>query len=150
MKQFKEWNVKPYYGPEIVGIMLEELVARKNKVEKMEKAKMRWSLFAMGCAAIFFLFGYKAFGNVGMSNNILNVLLGSPLILVLLLLLSIGFIQLNFFVKKTTKAEKEFDELREELISRSTELWETDDTWESREAVYSFMKREHDINLYHK
>jgi hypothetical protein len=152
MKTFKEWNVNLSYEPKVVKVMLEELVNRKNKLEKMEKAKMQWSLFAMACTAIFLLLGYNALSSqqVGMNTNILTALFGQPIILFLLLLLSVGFVQLNFFVKKTTKAEKEFDELREEIISRSTELWESDVSWESREAVYSFMKKEHDINLYHK
>jgi hypothetical protein len=152
MKLFKEWNVKAYYGPEIVKVMLEELVARKNKLEKMEKAKIRWSLFAMLCAAIFLLFGSKALKSQQLSfdTNILAAIIGHPLVLVLMLLLSIGFIQLRYFVKKAKKAEKEFDDLREELIERSSELWPNDSDWESREALFSFMKDEHDINLYHK
>ncbi|WP_227936154.1 DUF2663 family protein [Alkalihalobacillus deserti] len=150
MKPFKEWNLKSNYGPEVVKIMLEELVDRKNKVEKMEKAKIRWSLFLMFCAAIFCLFGYQTFQQTNLNSNILSTLIEQPIILMLMLLLSVGFIQLHFFGKKEKKAEKEFDELREEIITRSPEFWERDVTWELRETVYSYMKKEHDINLYHK
>lgn len=152
MKPFKEWNVNSNYGPEVVKVMLEELVTRKNKVEKMEKAKTRWSLFSMFSASIFCLFGYQAFQvqQTSLNSNILNALVGQPAVLLLMLLLSIGFIQLHFFGKKEKKAEKEYDELREEIIVRSPEFWETDVTWESREAVFSYMKNEHDINLYHR
>ncbi|WP_332630051.1 DUF2663 family protein [Halalkalibacter flavus] len=152
MKLFKEWNVRKYYGPEIVKVMLEELVARKEKLEKFEKAKMYWSIFAMGCAALFLLFGSASLSRQQMSlnTNILSAMVGHPLILLLMLLLSVGFIQLRLFVKKAKKAEKEFDELREEIIDRSSELWEKDSDWKSREALYSYIKKEHNINLYHK
>ncbi|WP_332693448.1 DUF2663 family protein [Halalkalibacter lacteus] len=152
MKLFKEWNVEAHYGPEIVKVMLEELVTRKNKLEKMEKAKLRWALFVMLCVAIFLLFGSRVLTSQQLSfnTNILAAIIGHPLILALMLLLSIGFFQLHFFVKKVKKAEKEFDELREEFIDRSSELWPNDTDWESREALYSFVKKEHDINLYHK
>ncbi|ARK30270.1 DUF2663 family protein [Halalkalibacter krulwichiae] len=152
MKPFKDWNISSYYGPEAVKFMLEELVSRKNKLEKMEHAKLWWSMFALFCAAVFFLFGYRVVNTHGTdySANFLSALLGHPVLLILMLLLSISFIQLNHFVKKANKAEKEFDELREEFIARSTELWEMDATWEARDKVFSFMKQEHDINLYHK
>ncbi|MFC0472933.1 DUF2663 family protein [Halalkalibacter kiskunsagensis] len=152
MKLFKEWNVEAHYGPEIVKVMLDELVTRKNKLEKMERAKLRWSLYAMFCAAVFLLFGSKVLSSQQLSfnTNILDTIIGHPLILALMLLLSIGFIQLRFFVKKAKKAEKEFEELREEFIDRSSELWPNDTDWESREALYSYVKKEHDINLYHK
>ncbi|MDT8860050.1 YpbF family protein [Alkalihalobacillus sp. MEB130] len=152
MKLFKEWNVHKYYGPEIVKIMLEELVSRKEKFEKMEKAKMRWSFFAMGCAALFLLFGSRAITSqqVSLNTNILSAVIGHPAVFLLMILLSIGFIQLRYFVKKAKKAEKEFDELREEMIDRSSELWEKDSDWKAREALYSYIKKEHDINLYHK
>ncbi|MFC0559842.1 DUF2663 family protein [Halalkalibacter alkalisediminis] len=152
MKPFKEWNVKSNYGPEVVKVMLEEIVVRKNKVDQMEKAKIRWSLYLMFCAAIFCLFGYRAFQfqQSQLSSNVLSALIGQPIVLMLMLLLAIGFFQLHFFGKKEKKAEKEFDELREEIIARSLEFWEADVNWKSREAVYSYMKEEHDINLYHK
>ncbi|GAE25685.1 hypothetical protein JCM9140_1692 [Halalkalibacter wakoensis JCM 9140] len=152
MKVFKEWNVAKYYGPVVVKVMLEELISRKEKLEKMEKAKMLWSLFAMGCVAVFLLFGTTVLSNQQLSfqTNLLSAMVSHPLILVLMLLLSIGFIQLHFFGKKAKKAEKEFDQLREELIDRNTEFWDNDTDWKAREALYSYVKKEHDINLYHK
>lgn len=150
MKVFKEWNIRS--GPVIVKVMLEELVKRKDKLEKMEKAKMRWSLYALFCLAILFLLGFQVFSShhVSFNTNVLSLIVTHPYMLFLLLLLSIGFIQIRFFTKKSTKAEKEFEALREELIIRSTELWEEDIEWEAREDVFSYMKKEFDINLYHK
>ncbi len=152
MQPFKEWNVNGSYGTYTVKVILEELVSRKNKYDKCEQAKRRWSWFALLSVAILLMFGYRilAVNGLSLNGNVLSVVVDEPFLLLLILLFCIAFFQIRFFDKKAAKAEKEFDELRFEVIERNTELWEKDQSWEMRERLYSFMKQEHDINLYHK
>ncbi|TWI54610.1 DUF2663 family protein [Halalkalibacter nanhaiisediminis] len=152
MKQFKERNMKGINDQGIVNVMVKELVIRKNKLEKLEKAKVNWSLFTLMCLAIFLLFGYQLIigQNGSFGNSILTEFTKSPFLFVLLLLFTISFIEIHFFEKKATKAENEFEALRMELIERNTELWPNDESWEVRDRLYSYMKDKHNINLYYK
>ncbi|MFC5714181.1 DUF2663 family protein [Thalassorhabdus alkalitolerans] len=51
--------------------------------------------------------------------------------------------------RKLVKAEEEFEKLREELIQRSEELWDTKERWETRHELFSCLQENYDINLFH-
>lgn len=68
-----------------------------------------------------------------------------------ILLILIGFFcYMKVLKDQKEKAEKEFDELRREIIDKSKDLWKKDEAWETRHIVFEMMKREYDINLYHE
>ncbi|RHW41220.1 DUF2663 family protein [Neobacillus notoginsengisoli] len=54
------------------------------------------------------------------------------------------------FKEQRDKKEKEYHELRCEIVDRSKDLWKKEDEWKSRHLVFEMMKREYDINLYHE
>ncbi|XJZ26075.1 YpbF family protein [Bacillota bacterium Lsc_1132] len=67
------------------------------------------------------------------------------------LVITIGMYGLmNLLKEKMDKAEKEFHELRCEIIERSRDLWSTEDEWKNRHVVFEMMKKNFDINLYHQ
>ncbi|NEU31099.1 DUF2663 family protein [bacterium LRH843] len=153
MNKLKESNsISRSYGPNIVMVMMEELISRQKKLDKYEKARTRWSWLVLFLLAILLFWGYKVYiwYTIPFNSNILSTFTKEPFMLTLLLLIAVGLIQLKYFVKKSTKAEKEFEELRMEFIERNSELWSEDESWKQREVLLSFMKKEHDINLYHK
>lgn len=146
----KEQEIIKRNSSKVAGVMLDELISRQRKFNRMEKARIIWATFVFVCLAIllFFCYQFLTWHHPSIYSNLLS-LINEPQMFFLLLLLVIGFIQLRYFVKKSTKAEDEFEELRKELIERNAELWEDDLLWEKREAVYSYMKDVHGINLYH-
>ncbi|MET3504494.1 DUF2663 family protein [Halalkalibacter oceani] len=135
-----------------IQVLMNELVARKQKWEDVEKAKSRWSLFLLGCLALLVFAVYRLFIESGAasSTRLISVLTTDPFFIGAAVLCAIGYWQLRFFSKKEDKAEKEYEELRLDIIARSPELWEDDRSWKKREQTYAFMKRVHGVNLYHK
>lgn len=56
----------------------------------------------------------------------------------------------SFYKKKKDKHEKEYQELRKEIIQKSHLQWRNPFDWEKRNEVFAKMKEEKDINLYHE
>lgn len=67
------------------------------------------------------------------------------------LVLTVGsFGLMNLLKEKREKAEKEYHDLRCEIIDRSKDLWKKEDEWKNRHLVFEMMKQKYDINLYHE
>lgn len=67
------------------------------------------------------------------------------------LIFSVGMYgYMNLLKEKKEKAEKEFHELRCEIVDRSKDLWKKEEAWNSRHLVFEMMKSHYDINLYHE
>jgi hypothetical protein len=74
---------------------------------------------------------------------------GTYHILVVLLIVG-GYATAQYYKKKEEKAETEYHNLRCEVIRKSTELWPQPIQWQKRHEVFSMMKNEFDINLFHE
>jgi hypothetical protein len=57
---------------------------------------------------------------------------------------------MNVQKQKTDKKEKEYHELRCEIVDRSKDLWKKEDAWKNRHIIFEMMKKNYDINLYHE
>ncbi|MGG3470819.1 YpbF family protein [Neobacillus pocheonensis] len=57
---------------------------------------------------------------------------------------------MNLLKEKKDKAEKEYHELRCEIVDRSKDYWKKEEEWKSRHLVFEVMKKHYDINLYHE
>lgn len=57
---------------------------------------------------------------------------------------------MNLLKEKKDKAEKEYHELRCEIVDRSKDYWKREEEWKSRHIVFEMMKTKYDINLYHE
>jgi hypothetical protein len=57
---------------------------------------------------------------------------------------------MNLLKEKKEKAEKEFHDLRCEIVDRSKDLWKQEEAWKNRHLVFEMMKKNYDINLYHE
>ncbi|MDQ0232930.1 hypothetical protein J2S19_004254 [Metabacillus malikii] len=66
------------------------------------------------------------------------------------LLIVSGYATAQYFKKKEDKAETEFNNLRCEVIRKSAELWQKPSQWQNRHEVFTMMKSEYDINLFHE
>ncbi len=151
MKRMNERESDTLYHSNVVKVMLDELVLRQEKLTRMERARIYWALFVLACLAALLFFSYDllTWRQSTITGNLLNVATSEPLLLILVALIIIGMMQVRLFVKKSTKAEDEFESLRKEVIERNSELWEGDHLWQQREAIYSYMKKNYGINLYH-
>jgi hypothetical protein len=56
----------------------------------------------------------------------------------------------SYLKKRKDKAEKEYHDLRIEIIQKSPLNWKYPFGWEERDNVFKTMKKEKDINLYHE
>ena len=62
----------------------------------------------------------------------------------------IGFGAMNLLKQEKEKKEKEYQELRCEIVDRSKDLWKKEEEWKNRHIVFELMKKKYDINLYHE
>ncbi|MFZ3588615.1 DUF2663 family protein [Bacillus sp. DJP31] len=68
------------------------------------------------------------------------------LVVILLFLLGLG----AYYKRKKEKHEKEYHELRKEIVQKSPLQWRYPFDWEKRHEVFAKMKEVKDINLYHE
>ena len=57
---------------------------------------------------------------------------------------------MNVLRQQKEKKEKEYQELRCEIVNRSKDLWKKEEHWKSRHVDFDVMKKTYDINLYHE
>jgi hypothetical protein len=57
---------------------------------------------------------------------------------------------MNLLKEKKDKAEKEYQDLRCEIVDRSKDFWKKEEEWKNRHIVFETMKKHYDINLYHE
>lgn len=127
--------------------IVDELIKRKRKLEQFEKRKNKASLILLILSLVFALFGVK-WGGHGMLG--LPLTLNGFLGIFLVMFMVIGLLRMIHFNKKMEKADKEFEELREEFISRQEEFWQDDRNWKERHKVFTQLHHTHDINVFYR
>lgn len=132
--------------------MLENVRKRKEKFDKAKRTHTLLIWATLFCASIYFIYLYFTIAKlysysfaamfsafVNDSNNLY------------FLVITIGLYGLmNVFKQKSDKKEKEFHELRCEIVDRSTDLWKKEAEWKNRHIIFEMMKQHYDINLYHE
>ncbi|WP_243290091.1 DUF2663 family protein [Bacillus sp. FJAT-47783] len=130
--------------------MLQELVKRKHKYDTMKSKCFMWQMIAVSSCVFLFIYGYFFLflpnnGHIGyMFQSFINNLFH----LFFVLFIGSSYASVLFYKKKEEKKEKEFHDLRCEIIDKSTDLWNSDEAWKERDRVFTFMKNKYDINLY--
>lgn len=132
--------------------MLANVVERKKKFDRMEKTLFHWRALTMSVIGVFlFYIWFFIVRASGYSFSVsISQILGNQFHLVVLLLAATGAAFIQHFDKKKEKAEKEYHDLRCEIIKKSTDLWPQPDKWGYRQEVFDMMKKEFDINLFHE
>ncbi|MGO4888214.1 DUF2663 family protein [Anaerobacillus sp. MEB173] len=138
--------------PKVAEVSLKELVKLKEKEEKYEKRKIRWSYttIAFVVAALLYSFYVKMYGTGYLSGSPIQFFINDFWMKVFAISIAGSFFQVHMMDRKYEKAEKEFEELRTEIIERSSELWSDPEQWNNRHIVYEVFKETYDINLYHR
>jgi hypothetical protein len=132
--------------------MLENVRKRKKKFEDTKK----WHYFSVYGTLLFafFFFVYFYFTIAEHYSYsflaMLSAALNDTINVLLLSMTIIGFGAMNLLRQQKEKKEKEFQELRCEIVDRSKDLWKREEEWKNRHIVFEIMKKQYDINLYHE
>jgi hypothetical protein len=132
--------------------MLENVRKRKEKFDKSKRLHTLFIWATITTSSIYFAYLYITIAKlysysfaamfsafVNDSNNLTFLVLTVGLY---------GF--MNVLKQKMDKKEKEFHELRCEIVDRSKDLWKKEEEWKNRHVIFEMMKNNYDINLYHE
>ena len=131
--------------------MLQHLIERKRKLNYYQRTHKLFLLISIIYTLCVFYF-INRFIIVPYSYSLyeLFTLLVNNTKYLYTILLSVGLFGVsNILFNKKEKYEKEYHELRCEIIDRSKDLWKGD-AWKNRHKVFQMMKKNYDINLYHE
>ncbi|MGP7816088.1 DUF2663 family protein [Niallia sp. 01092] len=137
---------------EATKAMLQKLVEKKRKYDGLKKIH----LFIMWLTIFLtFVYTYWFYKQVAVPYNysfaaMFSVLVQENVHLYAMLLIIGSFGFMNILKQKKEKAEKEFHELRCEIIDKSKDLWKKEEAWKNRHQVFNMMKQQYDINLFHE
>ncbi|MBM7651472.1 DUF2663 family protein [Neobacillus cucumis] len=132
--------------------MLENVRKRKKKFDDVKK----WHyisiygtlFFAFIFAVDFYINFYKQYSLSFIA--LLSAVINDTVAVYILAFTIVGFGAMNLLKQQKDKKEKEYQELRCEIVDRSKDLWKREDEWKNRHIVFEIMKKQYDINLYHE
>lgn len=131
--------------------MLENVRKRKKKFDNVKKLH---NYFIMATLLTSFIFLHYFYFHIAQQNAYSFFAMFSAsvndLTNVFLLGLTIGMYgTMNVLKQQREKKEKEYHDLRGEIVDRSKDLWKKEGYWENRHHAFEMMKKNYDINLYH-
>ncbi|XXM74140.1 YpbF family protein [Lysinibacillus sphaericus] len=144
IREFEDWT------DQATKQMLNNLVERKQKFDRAKKmhAYTLWlAVFTAFCflyylsEAVLEPYSYS-FGAM------FSVYVSHPFHLYLTVFIGGLFGGVKVLHQLKEKKEKEYQDLRKEIIDRSKDLWK-EEAWKMRHRVFDKMKSQFDINLYH-
>lgn len=132
--------------------ILENVVKRKKKFDlyKQRHTKIVWSTLLF--VSLFFAYLYFTIArNYSHSFAAMFTAFIKDVNNLFFLMAAVGsYGYMNLIKGKMEKAEKEFHELRCEIVDRSRDLWNKEDQWKNRHLIFEMMKKNFGINLYHE
>jgi len=132
--------------------MLENV--RKRKI-KFDTAKRRHYLIIYSMllsAFIFFSYFYFMIAKPFSYSffTMFSASVSDAINICLLAMTAILYGAMNVLRQQKEKMEKEYQELRCEIVNRSKDLWKKEEHWKNRHIDFEIMKKTYDINLYHE
>jgi len=140
------------YTDQATKQMLENVRKRKKKFDDLKM----WHYFAI-YGTLLFAFIFTVYFYVSYVKQysfsflaMLSAVLNDTVAVYLLAFTIVGFGAMNLLKQQKEKKEKEYQELRCEIVDRSKDLWKREEEWKNRHIVFEIMKKQYDINLYHE
>lgn len=132
--------------------MLQHIVDRKRKFEllKSKHRTMMWWTVSVSSLFAMYLYLYVLIPYSYSFFAIFSVFVKQTYHLFFLICTLGLYGYLQIVKNKMEKAEKEYQLLRCEIITKSKLLWEKEIEWKNRHKVFEMMKKNFDINLYHE
>lgn len=139
---------KEAYMTPIAERIVRELIERKKEEQKRERLVIvaGWITTAMFALMLFFLFSMTE-SNIG-SEMVQFFRSGYGFLFVALCAGASVFLIIE--KKKRDEAEQEYTELRNEVVDRYEEIWNTEQLREYSYTLFEWLEREHGVNLYHR
>lgn len=132
--------------------ILENVIKRKGKLDIYKRRHTITIWITHTLVSLYFLYIFLTIArNYSYSFAIMFSAFVKDTNNLLFLVVTVGMYgYMNVTKEKKEKAEKEFHDLRCEIIDRSRDLWNQEEAWENRHLVFEMMKKNYDINLYHE
>jgi len=132
--------------------VLLKLIDKKRKFDALKNKHifLLWLTFILTTFYLYYLYKQILIPYSHSFSSMFSVFIGelSNLYALLLVIGALGFV--NIIKQKRDKAEKEYHELRCEIIDKSKDLINNTKTWENRHEIYEVLKEKYDINLFHQ
>ncbi|MGE8204363.1 DUF2663 family protein [Heyndrickxia sp. NPDC080065] len=131
--------------------VLQNLVEKKAKFDRLKQRHifLLW-ISVFYSFGILYLMYYRILDPYSYSfAKIFSIIVGENKHLIFIFIAVASFGATKVLYEKKEKAEKEYHELRCEIIDRSKDLWKNE-AWVSRNVVFEMMKAKYNINLYHE
>jgi hypothetical protein len=131
--------------------MFQILIERKMKFDRCRN----WHLFLLTITCLYFLalgyawYKFAVFPKEVSAFAAVSAVLGTNHFVFLFLVGAVLFGSVKIFYERKEKAEKEFQDLRREIIEKSRDLW-NEESWPDRDQIFEQMKAHYDINLFHE
>jgi hypothetical protein len=132
--------------------ILENVVKRKRKFDLYKRRHTIAIWITLFLVSLFFLYLYYTVArNYSYSFSAMFSAFVNDSNNLTFLIAAVGMYgYMNLLKEKKEKAEKEFHELRCEIVDRSKDLWKKEEAWKNRHLIFEMMKSNYDINLYHE
>jgi len=141
-----------YHVDEPTQYILESVITKKEKLSATQKSMNKWKWAFFGCLLLgmSYLFVFTSQLNLRAFSDFIQFFLDDSKHLFLLIIIVSTYFKMIQMQKQCDKLEKEFNDLRCEIIQKSKDIWSTPAQWENRKDLYAAMKQTYDINLYHE
>lgn len=137
--------------PDYTTETLKLLMKKKDKETKMNGMLNFFGLVSIGMILIMAGYVYwETEGGTNIGGSALSFILSDLILLLILAVLFFLFFTIFYYKRKFDKAEKDVDKIRDDLIDRQSEFWNTPELVAKRYQLLKFLKDKKDINLFHK
>ncbi|GIN85631.1 hypothetical protein J6TS2_20170 [Heyndrickxia sporothermodurans] len=139
------------YTDQATKQMLQNLVDRKIKFERLKQFHilLLWISVFYSFTCLYLMYNHILKPYSYSFAHIFSIIVGENRHLFFLFIAIAAFGATKVLYEKKEKAEKEYHELRCEIIDRSKDLWKNE-AWISRNVIFEMMKAKYNINLYHE
>ncbi|CAG9623503.1 DUF2663 family protein [Sutcliffiella rhizosphaerae] len=130
---------------------LQLLVNKKRKFDNFKKRELRWRIAC--CLTLGLFIGYIYYFLFHQSYSTaasISYFFDRSVHLWIVMFIGFQLGMIKYLLYKKDKTEKEYHDLRKEMVKRSDDYWSQPEDWKQRHLVYDMMKKEFDINLFHE
>jgi len=130
---------------------LQLLVEKKRKQDTFKKREWRWRISCCITLGIFLIYIYFfIFRHAPSYSDGISYFFDRSIHFWIVMFIGVQIGMIKYLLYKKDKAEKEYHDLRKEMVKRSDDYWSKPVDWKQRHQVFDLMKKEFDINLYHE
>jgi Protein of unknown function (DUF2663) len=150
MNALDHWRIKPYVN-QLTSIVLAQLVEKKTEKDRWKKAINQWglSMIFVVLATLVYLY-FFILPDASTFENPLTLMFSDEMVWICTGFIIFSSFNMIWMKKKYKKADEDFEAIRSDFIDRNEEWWSDEEQWEQRHIVFEFMKKEYNINIFHK